>query len=151
MEKDCTKQPSKLIKGLSEYFNETDPDKLAADLDELEEFNNYGPKMNDYIKHLKNERVELYNELLSIAKSADKQGGYLGLGGRFGTKDIYIRAMRLSPKGEYEEEIRDVEFLCDEFVWLDNILQCDDVFPDNCLRSILNFITQGKSNFLTYD
>lgn len=151
MERDCTKQPSKLIKGLSEYFDETDPDKLADDLDELDRFNNYGPKMSDYIKRLKNERVELYNELLSVARSADKQGGYIGLGGKFGSNDTYIRAMRLSPKGECEDEVRDVEFQLGDFFWYDNILQCDDIFPDKCLRSILSYISHGNSIFVAYD
>lgn len=106
--------------------------------------------LRDIVKLAQKSRLVLYNELLDIVKSADKQGGYIKLGGRFGAKDTYINAMRLSPKGEYEEEVRDLEFLCDGLCWLDNILQCDDIFPDNCLRSILNNISHGNFCFRAY-
>lgn len=150
---------SDLIKGLEEYFEKTPKKQLEQELKDLEKYDQYGPLVNlSYLMHKRKKlvkkqlsREELYEELRNLVKNADQNGNYIGLGGHFGGIDMNIRAMRLSPKGEHEDEVRDVEFLCDDFVWYDNILQCEDLFPDKCLNSILLNISHGNCFYASYD
>ena len=146
---------SDLTKVLEEYFENTPAKQIEEDLKRSQ----YNPI--HHLSHLlykrkllvnnKLNRKELYEELLNLVKNADQNGNYIGLGGHFGGIDMNIRAMRLSPKGEHEDEVRDVEFLCDDFVWYDNILQCENLFTDKCLNSILLNISHGNCFYASYD
>ena len=43
-------QCSKLIQGLKDYLNNTSPDQLEKDWQELEQFNQYGPDMEECLE-----------------------------------------------------------------------------------------------------
>lgn len=51
------KKQSDLVQGLKDHFNNTPPEQLAKEFDELEKWNQIGPDVPDYFKGLKQQRV----------------------------------------------------------------------------------------------
>ena len=50
-------EQSDLVQGLKDHFNNTPPEQLAKEFDELEMWNQIGPDVHDYFKELKQQKV----------------------------------------------------------------------------------------------
>ena len=55
-------QRSKLIQGLQDYLNNTSPEQLKKDWQELEQFNQYGPDIEECLKLGKQHCIEMMKE-----------------------------------------------------------------------------------------
>ena len=59
-------QRSKLIQGLLDYFNNTSPEQLKKDLQELEQYNQYGPEVEGWLElsqqHCKEEVTKAHED-----------------------------------------------------------------------------------------
>lgn len=51
------KQSDDLVQGLKGHFNNTPPEQLAKEFDELEKWNQVGPDVLDYFKELRQQKV----------------------------------------------------------------------------------------------
>lgn len=56
-------QCSKLIQGLKDYLDNTSPDQLEKDLQELEQFNQYGPDIEECLELGRLHRMNTMKEM----------------------------------------------------------------------------------------
>lgn len=63
-------QHSKLIQGLQDYFDNTSPEQLEKDLKELEQFNQYGPDIEECLELGRQHCMEMMKELDSPCEEA---------------------------------------------------------------------------------
>ena len=140
---------SKLIEGLKQYFEETDKESLDRDLANLEKYNQFGPLVDMRLEEYSQQRLDAYDYLLKSVTYADKENSHILLKGHFGGAEMGIVAIRLSPKGECKEEVRDLEILCDDMVWHDNILREIDIFPTRVLYSMSANLAHGNCVYVS--
>lgn len=142
---------SKLADAVRQYFDETDKNTLAEDLAELEKYNQDGPLVDVRMGQYSQQRIDAYDYLLKCADHADKLGCYIMLVGHFGCVKHNILVIRLSPKGECKDEVRDLEVLCDDMVWYDDVLRSVDIFPTMTLVSMSINVTHGNYSYREYN